>query len=203
MYYDDPYDPNLENDYNNEPEPAKYYDDNMSSKSSHNHPNRLHQDDDDSTLASSVSSTRLARRQAIERAKQADPGYFSVKRNPEVFSKKMVGKPKPVKVGYYHTNCTPGNTIRNAVSGLYETGRLTGSKEQDLFFKMALCTGENGNDTHFLFYDSPAQCERHFYCKLSDEVKDKWNVKSAEMRLICTKAEEAANTKRNGMIEIK
>ena len=195
MYFDDPYDPNLENDYDDEAEPAKYYDDDMSSDISHH--NRQHRErndgpdyEDESSIAS---STRLAQRRLIEKAKQSDPGYFTVKRSIQAKSKNSGGKSKPKTIGYYHTPSSPGMTIRNAVSGLYETGRRTGSKEQDLFFKVAMCTGENGPDTHFLFYDSPAQFERHFFCQVADDVMEKWNLTSNVMRLACAKAEEAAN----------
>lgn len=211
MYFDDPYDPNLENDYDDaEVVPSKsHYDDDASSESDRrtHHPNKERFDNFDDDESSTTSTAHLARRRIIDKAKLSDPGYFTVKRFSPTKYNKYTGKPTPVTVGYYHTPTITGLTIRNAVSGLYETGRLVGSKEQDLFFKVGLCTGENGPDTHFLFYDSPSQCERHLFSQISDVIKDKWNLKSNAMRLVCAKAETAANDGKykrvNNMIEVK
>jgi len=82
---------------------------------------------------------------------------------------------KRVRVEYYHTRFNIGRDIRNAVSGLREVGMKVGSRDEDLFFKVTMATGENGNrEPHFLYYENPEQWERHFYTACSTEKKSQW-----------------------------
>ena len=37
-----------------------------------------------------------------------------------------------------------------------------------------LCSGENGPNPVTLFYDSPAQYEKHFYREISQKTKEDW-----------------------------
>jgi len=68
-----------------------------------------------------------------------------------------------------------GSKIRNAVTGeRYEY--KVGSKEQDLFYSVALCTGENGmKESLSLFYDSPEQYENHRFISLNVTEKSEWH----------------------------
>jgi hypothetical protein len=82
---------------------------------------------------------------------------------------------KRVRIEYYHTRFQIGRDIRNAVSGMREVGMKVGSRDEDLFFKVTMATGENGNrEPHFLYYDNPEQWERHFYTTYPIEKKTEW-----------------------------
>jgi hypothetical protein len=67
-----------------------------------------------------------------------------------------------------------GTKIRNAVTGERYDYKV-GSKEQDLFYSVALCTGENGmKESLSLFYDSPEQYENHMFQKIDMTSKGNW-----------------------------
>lgn len=66
-----------------------------------------------------------------------------------------------------------GTTIRNAVNGEKYYGHKVGSKNEDLYFKTRLCTGEFGNETPMLFYDSAEQFEKHLGGAVDRLIKDK------------------------------
>ena len=80
---------------------------------------------------------------------------------------------KTVKVGCYMAG-SPGTTIINAVTGQKYPGHFVGKFEEDLYFKVMLCSGENGPNPVTLFYDSPAQYEKHFYREISQKTKEDW-----------------------------
>ena len=113
-------------------------------------------------------------RKIQEDYKKLDKGYSKIKR-------KIDGK--RVSVEIYSTPTHPGATIRNAVTGIYESGNLVGSLDEDNFFTVAFATGETGQNTPMLFYDSPQQYERHFGCQVSAEIKSKWAHKNLAARL--------------------
>lgn len=66
-----------------------------------------------------------------------------------------------------------GTTIRNAVTGEKYYGHKVGSKNEDLYFKARICTGEFGIETPTLFYDSVEQYEKHMGCTTEQSIKDK------------------------------
>jgi hypothetical protein len=67
-----------------------------------------------------------------------------------------------------------GTKIRNAVTGERYDYKV-GSKEQDLFYSVALCTGENGmKESLSLFYDSPEQYENHMFQTIDITAKGNW-----------------------------
>ena len=185
MYYDDPYDPNLPNEYDEEPNAVKYYDNEMGS-----HNDMINDNDNDCTSTSNISVNKFSHKRRHAEMKNSDPGYFIVKRYPNMKSSMK----QFIKIGYYMTNRCPGASIRNAVSGLYESNHKVGSIDEDLFFKVAMCTGENKTSTNMLFYDSPEQYERHFMCSISTATKDRWNDKSMAARLAYSKTMKSDNT---------
>jgi hypothetical protein len=80
---------------------------------------------------------------------------------------------KKVHINLYGSGIM-GTKIRNAVTGERYDYKV-GSKEQDLFFSVALCTGENGmKESLSLFYDSPEQYENHMFQKIDMMVKGNW-----------------------------
>ena len=82
---------------------------------------------------------------------------------------------KKVRVNIYGTGTT-GTKIRNAVTGERYDYKV-GSKEQDLFYSVALCTGENGmKESLSLFYDSPEQYESHMMTTIDSDRKMAWRL---------------------------
>jgi len=81
---------------------------------------------------------------------------------------------KKVYVNLYGSGSI-GTKIRNAVTGeKYEY--KVGSIDQDMFYSVALCSGENGmKESLALFYDSPEQYENHMFQNLDITVKNNWH----------------------------
>lgn len=80
---------------------------------------------------------------------------------------------KKVHINLYGSGIM-GTKIRNAVTGERYDYKV-GSKEQDLFYSVALCTGENGmKESLSLFYDSPEQYENHMFQKIDMTAKSNW-----------------------------
>lgn len=90
----------------------------------------------------------------------------------KIFYKKLTN------ISFYTTSLTPGFRIRNAVSGSKEPF-IVGSKNEDLYFKVSLNTGELSRNTYSntMFFNSPEEYETHFYTKLSDDIKSNWKFK--------------------------
>lgn len=90
--------------------------------------------------------------------------------------KKTVLTKKTVLIQYYSSGQI-GSTITNAITGYKERGNIVGSNKEDLYFKVSISNGENGNQPATLFYNSPEDYEKHQYILLSDLIKKKWNEK--------------------------
>jgi hypothetical protein len=110
--------------------------------------------------------------------------HISSQANPNSNSKKYVKRLNPaleknVRVEFFSTN--PNSIIKNAVSGTLQgsNGKFfrAGSRDEDLFFSVILATGELGQNAPALFYDNPEQYERHFFTKVSDDIKERWEDK--------------------------
>jgi hypothetical protein len=81
---------------------------------------------------------------------------------------------KKVNVNLYGSSGL-GTRIRNAVTGERYDYKV-GSVEQDLFYSVALCTGENGmKESLSLFYDSPEQYENHMFQQIDITAKSNWH----------------------------
>ena len=104
--------------------------------------------------------------------KSFDPGYGYVYRNKS--SSSASTKIRNTRVDCY-TSGDSGMSIRNAETGHYYRFKV-GSKDEDLFFKVALATGElkTTNGSNVLFYDSPEQYEKHLMAEVDQEIKDRW-----------------------------
>jgi|LauGreStaDraftv2_3_1035109.scaffolds.fasta_scaffold00507_6 hypothetical protein len=148
MYYDDPYDPTLENEY----DIPREYDP---------------RGDDHSYASSTVDTYRKKTRKLIEDAKSEDKGYHKII--------KYVGF-KKVEIEAYSDPLIIGKSIRNAITGVRQTGYKMGSLDENLFFKVAYLAGGKSmkGASPTLFYDSPEQYERHMACTVSTEIKEKW-----------------------------
>jgi hypothetical protein len=123
----------------------------------------------DSSVAESksVSSEVRKRQKIIKDSKMVDKGYHKVKRS-------INGK--NIKIEFYSTVLTPGNCIRNAITGTRFKEYRVGSSDEYLFYKVgnSVDVSRKPGESLTLFYDSPEQWERHFRCELPQEEKLKW-----------------------------
>lgn len=164
MSYDDPFDPTLPNDYDD--------DDYGMTQDIAGMGDQYARDIDESSFAgtSSIGSITKKQRKLYEDSKKLDKGYGKTTIRVNY---------KNVPVEYYSTNDNPGSTIRNAVTGIYETGNRFGRKEEDLFFKASI---SSASGMRILFYDGPEEFERHFFCTVSDDLRNKWTTKAFNAR---------------------
>jgi hypothetical protein len=124
--------------------------------------------DDFSESASSVSNELgKKQRKMLEEIKKMDKGYHKVDR--KVDNKKR-------SIEFYSTSIFPGSKIRGAIGGSYYHGFKVGSKDEDMFFKIAMSTGEC-KDNNICFFDTPEQFEKHMHCTVAEADKEKWYTK--------------------------
>ena len=114
---------------------------------------------------------------ALSDAQKHDRGFNVIYRK---FISAKTGKPKNKRI-FIYTSGSSGSRIRDAETGDYYPNK-TGSKDEDLFFKVILATGEctspNGSST--LFYNSPQHYMTHLNCSVDPEIIAKWEVKRNE-----------------------
>jgi hypothetical protein len=106
----------------------------------------------------------------LNNIKSIDPGYGYIYRNRMT----STGKFKKTRLDCYTTGDS-GTNIRNAETGNSYKYKV-GSSEEDLFFKVAISTGElrARNCSNILFFDSPEHYENYFNEELSDAIKYNW-----------------------------
>ena len=123
----------------------------------------------------SISSNIRSQRALLKKIKQLDRGYHDIPSN----SIKTSSNPKKSSgIEFYETMNIPGNLIRNAVTGLRETGYKVGTKDEDLFFKVSYSAGyTNSQNPHVLFYQTPEEWETHFNTICHHSIKEKWQKK--------------------------
>jgi hypothetical protein len=110
---------------------------------------------------------------ALDDPKIMDRGYNIIYRN--VMRKD--GKLKNKKIEIY-TSSDVGNHIRDAETGEYYPN-LVGSKDEELFYKVGLSTGEckSANGSSTLFYLSPQHYATHLHCSIDPEQVQSWELK--------------------------
>ena len=75
-----------------------------------------------------------------------------------------------------------GTTILNAVTGDRCNGHAVGSKDEDFYYKVNVCTGEiQGREMCTLFYDSPEQYEKHMMMTVDTATKERWHQKQMSL----------------------
>jgi hypothetical protein len=126
-------------------------------------------DDDDST----ISTGRKKRRKLLEDMKNADKGYNKITR--------MVNG-KKYNVEVYSTGYTPGTMIRDAITGTRYREFRVGTLNEYQFFKVKVATGGMNTYSSTLFFDSPEQYERHMKAEVSQQMKEDWSKRCAEIR---------------------
>lgn len=117
--------------------------------------------------ASSVNSVQKKQRKMMDDLKKMDAGYNKITRM-------IDGAKKTFEL--YGTNSTPGSNIRGALTGSYYRDFRVGSRDEDIFYKVAIATCECKNDTLF-FFDNPEQYERAMHTTVSQPEKEAWYLK--------------------------
>lgn len=113
-----------------------------------------------------------SKKEIFEDMKKADKGYYS-------WTRPVPGSRKPHKIEAYSSGDV-GSRIRDAITGDRYRNYLVGSKNEDLFFKVRICTGEfSGREAPTLFYSSPEEYERHSRSVLGEELKNQWFLKKS------------------------
>jgi len=118
-----------------------------------------------------------SQKKELNNIKSFDSGYGYVYRNKLSNSNSNSSRVKNAKIDCY-TSGDSGMSIRNAETGQYYKFKV-GSKDEDLFFKVSLASGElkTTNGSNVLFYDSPEQYEKHLIDEIDQEIKDRWVAK--------------------------
>lgn len=142
---------------------------------------------DDESLSSSV-------QRALKKIKPiADNGKHYVYRSICTENERK----KTVRVEFYETPAIIGRYIRDAVTGNKCVPFKFGSKEEDLFFSVAVATGENGTrHAPMLFFDNPEQYERLFHTQIPQETKERWMEKRAVAYVQFMKSEQKKKSKK-------
>ena len=107
--------------------------------------------------------------------KKTDPGYNKFyAHTKKIINGKTVKKQFQIKL--YTTSLVPGSMIRSALGGGYNTNYRVGNKDEYLFYKVGLCTGEckSSNGSNTFFFDSPEQYEKTFNVSVPQNVKTDW-----------------------------
>jgi len=106
----------------------------------------------------------------LEKEKFKDRGYNviyrkAVRRDGKSYSKK-------IKI---FTSSGTGNCIRDAETGEYFSN-MVGSKDEDLFFKIILATGErqSANGYSTLFFISPQHYANYLQCEIDQTIVSNW-----------------------------
>jgi len=73
-----------------------------------------------------------------------------------------------------------GSSIRDAITGKKNYMHKVGTKDEDLYFKIRICSGELPSNAPSFFFDSPEHCERHMNKALSNKTKQVWHTKNQE-----------------------
>jgi hypothetical protein len=123
---------------------------------------------DDSTIddLNTLNSHIRNQRKNLKEGKKLDKGYHTM-------NKTVNGKQQEIE--YYETSFCPKATIRNASTGIYETGYRVGTRDEYLFFKVCNSSGDReSREPHILFYQNPEEWERHFKCVCDQEIKEQW-----------------------------
>jgi hypothetical protein len=173
MYYDDRFDPTLENDYD-----ANRQD----SYSSELIPMDLMEEEFESGGAECDSSEFSQVQPVLKKntgRKRSYPKHMttlSIPTNTDkqlVKTSRMVNR-KKVDIQYYRSSFQSGSSIRHAIDGTFSNIRV-GSKDNVMLFKVVLTSNTGDKEPHHLYFDNPEQYERHFFTKLDEEYKKKWN----------------------------
>ena len=98
---------------------------------------------------------------------------FEKYKNPKFRSKLLFTSGKEIRV---YPSSSQGSNIKNAETGVFSKS-IVGTMDEDLFFKVAIATGQHENGPLTLFYNSPTHYERHHGVILDENTKFNWRMK--------------------------
>lgn len=106
----------------------------------------------------------------LEKEKIKDRGYNVIYRK----AARRDGRTYSKKIKIYSSSGT-GNCIRDAETGEYFSN-MVGSKDEDLFFKVILSTGEceSSNGYSTLFFISPQHYANYLQCEIDQTIVSNW-----------------------------
>jgi len=109
----------------------------------------------------------------LEKEKMRDRGYNVIYR----MVQRPNGKTYNKKIKIYTTSGI-GSHIRDVETGEYSS-YLVGSKDENLFFKIILATGQcnSANSSSTLFFTSPQHYANYLHCEVDPGVVHKWEMK--------------------------
>jgi hypothetical protein len=121
-------------------------------------------------------SVIIKQRKALELLKLQDNGYHKIKR---------VINGKTCSIELYNNPNVYSGCIRDAITGIRNPQYALGTSDEDLFFKVKICTGEKGlrNENVNFFFDSPEQYERYTGSVVNPEVKETWRGKNLKAQI--------------------
>jgi hypothetical protein len=126
-----------------------------------------------SEAETSVNSVQKKQRKMIDDVKNMDTGYNKLTRFVD-------GKKKSIEI--YSTIPNPGSNIRGAITGSFYRDFKVGSRDENVFYKVAVSTGECKH-SHIFFFDNPEQYERALFTTISAAEKEAWYSKFNEERI--------------------
>jgi hypothetical protein len=106
--------------------------------------------------------------------KVLNKGYHTIFRNALMNN----GVLKSIEIGVYGSG-SHESPIRNAETGEFYKYKV-GSMDEDLFYKVMICTGEFPNGPLTLFYNSPEHYERHQFVEVDNLHKKIWEEKKQD-----------------------
>lgn len=117
-------------------------------------------------------------RKMLEDIKKMDKGYHKL--YIYVYDDENERKKKSIEI--YSTSIFPRSKIRGAIGGSYYPSFKVGTSDENLFFKIAMATGEC-KDNNIFFFDTPEQFEKHMHVTLDQPIKEKWYEKFNNERI--------------------
>ena len=134
----------------------------------------------------SLNENANKQRKMLDDLKKMDKGYhkiyrfFNIENEDKAGKKMMIRKKKSVEI--YSTSVFPRSKIRGAIGGAYYPSFKVGTMDENLFFKIAMSTGEC-RDNNIFFFDTPEQYEKHMNTTLDQPIKERWYEKFNEERI--------------------
>lgn len=123
---------------------------------------------DDSSISESLPSNIVKNMQLRVKPKR----FYTV--NKILNSKWIDGKYYDTVTINMYGSGSIGSFIKNAVTG-ETTKHRVGSAAENMYFSVAMCNGmDKQNGPVHLYYDTPAQYEKHQYVLLDRDTTEKW-----------------------------
>jgi hypothetical protein len=117
-----------------------------------------------SDISSDMDSQAKYRSKMLKKYKLTNPDYYSYKK---------VVNGEEVKIECYSTPILSNAFIRHAISGV-KCPHRSGTRYEDLYFRVMDTTSGDGMGPKRLYYYSPEEYERHQFVSLPQSLKEDW-----------------------------